>query len=195
MSTLEGWSHFKSWVRSVLLHPGKHPRQVLAGKVSAWALCAPQRTGKHHSAAQHWPVKGRRHIYSTAELIHCHIPPMHCGISWLPLCACEVWRNGILWDRFIPFWQGKHIEQSVSQSLWLSQGLFTLFSCCLPWKVLQVAPHRCLWQWQMRSFFTVLIGNEPCICLLLNMNLNSRINNSSNWNTHLCMILFQSWSC
>lgn len=27
MSTLGGWSHFKSWVRSVLLHPGKHPRQ------------------------------------------------------------------------------------------------------------------------------------------------------------------------
>lgn len=160
-----------------------------------WTLCAPQRTGKRHSAAQQWPVEGRRHIYSITEITHCNTPPMQCGISWLRLYACAMQRNWILWDRFVPFGQGKHIAQSISQSLHLSQWLFTLFSCSLHWRVLQVALRRCLWRWQIRSFFTVLISNEPCIRLLLNMNLNSRINKSSNWNTHLCMISFQTRSC
>lgn len=109
------------------------------------------------------------------------------------VCLCDVEKLDSL--RRVRSILTRKTHCTINISVPLSRWLFTLFSCPLRWRVLQVALCRCLWQWQIRSFFTVLISNEPCICLLLNMNLNSRINKSSNWDTHLCMISFQSWSC
>lgn len=74
--------------------------------------------------------------------------------------------------------------------------MFSSWLCCsLPWRVLQVTLCRCLWKWQIRILFIVLISNEPYIWLLLNMNLNSRICSSSELRNSSVYDSFQPQSC